>query len=255
MKLTLDTDAATLTCQEDGTSRTLPLYSPEAFELISHQWVRVGWDCKYPYTFTWLGRPIIQLPEDMVRIQEAIYRLKPDVVVETGIAHGGSLVFHASILQAIGKGRVIGVDLEIRPHNRQAIEAHELFDRITLIEGDSVAEATIAQVRDQIHPGQTVMVILDSNHTRAHVLAELEAYGPLVSPGCYLLAADGVMQWVHDTPRGDAQWDTDNPTQAVRDFLADHDEFELLDAPEWPFNESPLTTGATHCPGGWLRRK
>src|SRR5512144_2490024 len=133
MKLVIDTDAKTLTREEDGTSETLPLYSRRAFELLSDEWVRVGWNEKYPYTFSWFGRPVIQLPEDMIRAQEAIWRVRPDVIVETGVAHGGSLVFYATLLKAMGAGRVVGVDIDIRPHNRKAIEAHPLFPLITLV--------------------------------------------------------------------------------------------------------------------------
>ena len=143
MKLTIDTDRRTLLCQTAEGGRELDLYGKEAFELLSTQWLNVGWACKYPYTFAWMGRPIIQLPEDMIRTQETIYRVKPDVIVETGVAHGGSLIFYATVCRAMGKGRVIGVDVEIRPDNRRAIEAHELFDRITLIEGDSILAAAV----------------------------------------------------------------------------------------------------------------
>src|SRR3712207_3128643 len=178
MKLIIDTDAKTLTRDEAGRSDTLGLYSPRAFEVISELWVKVGWDQKYSYTFTWMGRPIIQLPEDLVRTQEVLFRVRPDVIVETGIAHGGSLVFYASLTKALGKGRVVGVDIEIRQSNREAILAHPLSSLITLVEGDSTAPDVIRHVRSLIAPGETVLVILDSNHTRAHVLAELEAYHP-----------------------------------------------------------------------------
>src|SRR5262245_19208614 len=133
MKLTIDTDTRTLILEDAGRSRTLELYSPEAFEHLSRQWIRVGWNEKYQYTFSWLGRPIIQLPEDIVRVQEVIYRVKPDVIIETGVAHGGSLVLYASLAKAFGRGRVIGIDIEIRPHNRAAIESHPLASLITLI--------------------------------------------------------------------------------------------------------------------------
>ena len=139
MKLTIDTDANTLTEESTGGSETFSLYSREAFERISRQWVKVGWDQGYSYTFSWMGRPVIQLPEDMLRIQEAIYHVKPDVIVETGVAHGGSLIFYACLCKAMERGRVIGVDIEIRPRNREAIESHELGSFITLVEGDSVA--------------------------------------------------------------------------------------------------------------------
>src|SRR5476649_2488202 len=123
-RIVIDTDAETLVWEDGDGSRSLPLYSDEAFEIVSRQWVRVGWNQRYPYTFTWLGRPIIQLPEDMVRAQEVIFAVKPDVLVETGVAHGGSLIYYASLFRILGKGRVIGVDIEIRPHNRKAIEEH-----------------------------------------------------------------------------------------------------------------------------------
>ncbi len=252
MKLTIDTDAGTLT-EEAAESRTLSLYSREAFEILSREWLRVGWDQKYSYTFSWMGRPVIQLPDDMIRMQEVIYRLKPDVIVETGVAHGGSLVFYASLCKAMGQGRVIGVDIEIRPHNRRAIEDHELFPLITLIEGSSVSSETIEQVRSLIQPDEKVLVILDSCHTKAHVKAELEAYHPLVSIGSYAVATDGIMQSVHDVPRGNPGWQDDHPSAAASDFAAAHPEF-VIEQPTWPFNESTLTQNVTHWPGAWLRR-
>ena len=161
MKLTIDTDNGTLT-QSGVSEQTMDLYSKDAFEILSREWVRIGWDQKYPYTFSWMGRPIIQLPEDLIRIQEVIYSVKPDVIVETGVAHGGSLIFYAGLCKAMGRGRVIGVDVEIRPHNRTAIEAHEMFDAITLIEGDSVSQEVVSQVQSKItsghEPGNTVVV-------------------------------------------------------------------------------------------------
>ncbi len=253
MKLTIDTDNAILLVEEGDSRSTLDLYSREALDLVSRQWVRLGWQMKYPYTFSWLGRPIIQLPEDMVRTQEVIYRLKPDVIVETGIAHGGSLIFYAGLCRLIGKGRIIGIDVEIRPHNRQAIEAHELFDLITMVEGDSVSREVTAKVDELVDGAQTVLVILDSNHTKQHVLAELEAYHHLVTPGSYIVATDGVMQWVHDVPRGDPEWKEDNPSAAALEFASAHPEF-VVEQPPWPFNESPLDKNVTHWPDAWLRR-
>ena len=136
MKLTLDTSAGSLQVSEDGKDQQLSLYSPEAFAALSRAWVKVGWSLKQTYSFTWMGRPIIQLPEDMVRIQEVLFSVKPDVVIETGVAHGGSLIFYASLFKAMGHGRVVGVDVAIRPHNRKAIEEHPMSPLIALIEGD-----------------------------------------------------------------------------------------------------------------------
>ena len=189
----------------------------------------------------------------MLRTQEVIYRLKPDVIVETGIAHGGSLIFYASLCKAMGKGRIVGVDIEIRPHNREAIEAHELYHMITMIEGNSVGSEVVGQVDDLVGDAETVLVILDSNHSREHVLAELEAYHHLVSPGSYIVATDGVMQWVHDVPRGNPAWKEDNPSAAVCEFASAHPEF-VIEQPPWPFNESPLDKNVTHWPDAWLRR-
>jgi len=253
MKLTIDTDRKQVTIEQDGSKRTLDLYSREAFEQISHHWLKVGWNQKYPYTFSWMGRPIIQLPEDMIRVQEVAYRVKPDVIIETGVAHGGSLIFYASLFKAMGKGRVIGVDIEIRPHNRKAIETHELASFITLIEGSSIEKSVVSKVRSLVKPGETVLVILDSNHTREHVLAELEAYHDLVSRGSYIVATDGSMKDLYDVPRGKPEWKQDNPTAAALEFVKKHPEF-VIEQPAWPFNDSDLKENITHWPGAWLRR-
>ncbi|MCT7965208.1 cephalosporin hydroxylase family protein [Laspinema sp. D1] len=254
MKLIIDTDTQQLIQEIDGNQVCLNLYSKQAFELISQQWVKVGWNQKYPYIFSWLGRPIIQLPEDMIRIQEAIYRVQPDVIIETGVAHGGSLIYYASLCKAIAKGRVIGIDIEIRPQNRKAIESHELFPYITLVEGNSIEPELVRQVKSMVKPAETVMVILDSCHTKAHVLAELEAYGDLVTPRSYLVATDGIMKELSDVPMGQADWSFDNPTAAAAEFAQQHPEF-ILKQPGWPFNESELTENVTHWPGAWLQRK
>lgn len=236
-----------------GVSRTLSMDSPEAFEAVSAAWLRCGWDAKYVYGFTWMGRPIIQLPEDLVRIQELIWRLKPDVVVETGVAHGGSLVFYAGLFAALGHGRVIGVDIEIRPHNRAAIEAHPMAGRIALIEGSSTAPASIAAVRAAIRPGERVLVILDSNHSRDHVGAELELYAPLVTPDSYIVACDGIMAQVAGAPRSAPDWSWNNPISAVEAFLEHSPDFRL-EEPVWGFNEGNVRARVTYWPKCFLRR-
>ncbi len=253
MRLILDTEARTLKLEEAGQTRLLDLYCKEAFEAITRQWVRVGWDQKYPYTFSWMGRPVIQLPEDMIRIQEVIFQVKPDLIIETGVAHGGSLVFYSSLCRAMDHGRVIGIDIEIRPHNRAAIEAHPMNDRITLIEGSSTDPDIVARVKALVKPDEKVLVVLDSNHTYTHVTSELEAYAPLVTAGSYIVATDGIMWDLADVPRGVPTWATDNPTFAARDFLVKHPEF-VLEQPAWPFNESSLDQNITHWPGAWLKR-
>ena len=255
MRFTVDTELGTLVLDRGDGIDELPLYSPAAFRELQRVWVDVGWALKYPYQFTWLGRPIIQLTEDVITIQEVLWRVRPDVVIETGVAHGGSLVLSASVCLAAGRGRVIGVDIEIRPHNRVAIEQHELSSMITLVEGSSTAAEIVDHVRSLVQPGETVLVILDSNHSRQHVLDELEAYAGLVTEGSYIVATDGIMRDVADGPRADPSWKTDNPLEAARDFLATHPEFELEDPPASGFNEAmDGVERATHWPGAFLRR-
>jgi cephalosporin hydroxylase len=253
LKITIDSELNILTQELEGKSTNYDLYSDEAFEIISQQWLKVGWNQKYTYTFSWMGRPIIQLPEDMVRIQEVIYRVRPDVIIETGVAHGGSLIYYASLCKAMSRGRVIGVDVEIRPHNRSAIEAHELFPLITLIEGDSVSAQIVDAVKALIKPSDVTMVILDSNHTKQHVLNELEAYHHLVTVGSYIVATDGIMMDLYDVPRGKRDWADDNPAAAAAEFVQDHPDF-ILEQPAWVFNESALNRNITHWPGAWLRK-
>jgi cephalosporin hydroxylase len=253
MNYTIDTDAGVIAVQGDGDVTEIPLYSTEGFELLSDLWVKVGWNEKHSYTFTWMGIPVVQLPEDLVRIQELIHRLRPEVIVECGVAHGGGVIFYASLFKAMGHGRVVGVDIDIRPHNRAAIEGHPLFEYITLIEGSSVDEDIVAQVDAEVGAAQNVLVLLDSNHLRDHVLAELEAYHHLVPVGSYIVAMDGVMKYLADTPRGDPTWVDDNPISAAEAFAARHPEF-VVEQPEWSFNEGELSKNITHSPSGYLRR-
>ena len=253
MKLEIDTDAGTVQVTRDGTSKTHGIGTAEAFRLISEAWLRSGWDTKYVYSFTWMGRPIIQLPEDLVRIQELIYCVKPDVFIETGVAHGGSLIFYASLFEAMDCGRVIGIDVEIRPHNRKAIEAHELFDRITLIEGSSTAPETLARVRELVTEDESALVMLDSNHSKSHVLAELRAYAPFVSIGSYIVAADGIMQQLAGAPRTQPDWSWNNPRAAVAEFLSERDDFVPAE-PAFPFNEGAIHERVTYWPNAFVKR-
>jgi cephalosporin hydroxylase len=254
MRVTLDTGTGTFSIDDGSGETSHDLYSKEAFDAVADLWVRLGWVRKYSYGFTWLGRPLIQLPDDMIRTQEAIYQVQPDLIIETGIAHGGSLIYYSSLLEMIGKGHVIGLDIDIRAHNRAAIEAHPMARRITMIEGSSTAPETVDQVKARIGPDDTVMLILDSNHSRDHVAAELEAYAGLVTPGSYILSQDGVMKLVAGMPRSGPDWGIDNPISAVEAFLAAHPEFELCNPPR-PFDETRETPECSHHPIGWLRRK
>ena len=253
LKITIDLEHGQVTEERAGGKTVHAIGTPEAFALISKAWLRSGWDNKYVYSFTWLGRPIIQLPEDMFRLQEIIYQVQPDVIVETGVAHGGSLIFYAGLCKVTGKGRVIGIDVEIRPHNRTAIEAHPLFPLVSLIEGDSVDPATIERVRAGVRPGERVMVLLDSCHTKAHVLAELQAYAPLVSPGSYLVAMDGIMEEVAGAPRTQPDWVWNNPRQAAQEFVSQNPGF-VIEEPKFSFNEGNITARVTYWPSAFIKR-
>ncbi len=231
---------------------------------VSCKWMgRAQWH-KYPYHFEWLGRPIIQYPQDMVAMQELIWHVKPDLIIETGIAHGGSLIFSASLLtlldvcEAIESGqtydpkasrrKVVGIDIEIRPHNREAIEAHPLYPRIHMIEGSSIDPAVVDQVRDIAKGHDKIMVCLDSNHTHDHVLAELEAYAPLVSVGSYCVVFDTVIEDMPADMFPDRPWEPgNNPKTAVWEFLKTHPEFEI----DKSIQHKLLITVA---PDGYLKR-
>lgn len=253
MRITVDTERQTLVVEGATGRQELALFSPEAFRVLSGLWLKTGWALRYSYGFTWLGRPVIQLPEDLVRIQEVLHALQPDVLVETGVAHGGSLIFYASLFAALGKGRVVGVDIEIRPENRAAIEAHPLHERITLLEGSSVDPQVVERVRSAVQPQERVLVVLDSDHSKRHVAAELEAYGPFVTPGCFMVVTDGIMADLSDVPGGRPTWALDNPCEAAREFLAKHPEFRLEEPPRL-FDESRVRERVTYWPAAFLRR-
>ncbi|MBS1644362.1 MAG: cephalosporin hydroxylase family protein [Bacteroidetes bacterium] len=182
---------------------------------------------KYSYNFSWMGRPIIQYPQDMIAMQELIWDIQPDILIETGIAHGGSLIFYASLMELIGKGEVLGIDIDIRAHNRAAIEAHPMAKRISMIQGSAIDENIVDQVKKHAAGKEVVMVCLDSNHTHEHVLRELELYAPLTTVGSYCVVFDTI---VEDMPRAmyDRPWDVgNNPKTAVWEYLKSHSEFEI----------------------------
>ena len=254
MKTTIDTDSDEVIVEENGETSHFSMETAEAFDAVARAYLRAGWDTKYVYSFSWLGRPIIQLPDDMIRAQELIYRVKPDVLVEIGVAHGGSLVYYASIMNAMDKGRIIGIDVEIRKHNRKEIEEHSMFDRISLIEGDSIADTTLDQVKSQISEGEVVMVFLDGNHTHKHVLRELELYSSLVVKGSYILAMDGIQEDLVGAPRSQPDWGYNNSAAAARDFVKQNSDFEICE-PGPQFNEGQVTKFVTYWPSAYIRRK
>lgn len=220
---------------------------------------------QYSYNFFWAGRPIIQYPQDMVALQEIVWATRPDLIIETGIAHGGSLILSASLLAMLDycdaaeagesldparpRRKVLGIDIDIRPHNRAAIEAHPLAARIEMIEGSAIAPEVMAQVRARAEGAGRVMVCLDSNHTHDHVLAELEAYADLVTPGCYCIVFDTVVEDLPAEMAGDRPWGPgDNPKTAVHAWLPDNPDFEI----DHGMDAKLLISVA---PDGYLRRK
>jgi cephalosporin hydroxylase len=214
------------------------------FKQLSNAWLEASMRRQYVYNFDWMGRPIIQYPQDMVAVQQLIWTARPDVVIETGIAHGGSLVLSASMLamldmcDAIEQGvsidprasarKVIGIDIDIRAHNRDAIESHPMASRIRMVQGSSVSESVVGQVRDLVGDAKRVMVFLDSMHTHDHVLGELNAYAPMVTSGSYCVVFD---TFVEDMPPhffADRPWDQgNNPKTAVHAWLPAHPEFSI----------------------------
>lgn len=220
----------------------------------SSAWMNLANARKYSYHFEWLGRPIIQYPQDILALQELIWRIQPNLIIETGIAHGGSLIFSASMLElnaACGGPRdakVLGIDVEIRSHNRKAIEEHPMAQRISMIQGSSIAPEIITQVQERASGQDRVLVCLDSNHTHAHVLAELEAYAPLTTVGSYCAVFDTVIEDMPAELFPDRPWGPgDNPKTAVREYLKSHPEFEIDKSVE---NKLLITVA----PDGYLKR-
>ncbi len=222
-------------------------YSEEGFKRLTELYLKSSWNRRTSYEPRWMGIPVIQLPEDLLMMSELIWNVKPTVIVECGVAHGGAAVFYASQLALLGRGRVIGVEIEFRDANRAAMAATPVSDRIQIVDGSSVDPDVVQRVRSLIQPDDVVLVVLDSNHTRAHVRAELDAYAPMVKAGSYIVVFDGVMRILDDAPRGKAAWRDDNPNAATQDFLAVHPEF-IVDP---HYNR----LGMTHAPDGFLARK
>lgn len=235
--------------QQEKKERIADFATDTEFRALSNAWRAMALERKYMNNFSWLGRPLIQLPMDAMALQEVIWAVQPDLIIETGVAHGGSVVLSASMLELIGHGEVVGVDIDIRAHNRAAIEAHPLAHRISLLQGSSVDPAVVAQVRALAAGKKKVLVCLDSNHTHEHVLAELQAYADLVSVGSYCIVFD---TFVEDMPDDyvwtDRPWGKgNNPKTAVWEWIKEHPEFVIDKSVE----DRLLVTSA---PDGFLQR-
>ena len=220
-----------------------------SFGKISNKWFQASIKERYSYRFTWMGRPIIQYPTDMLAMQEIIWKIKPDLIIETGIAHGGSLIYYASLISMLGGNhrKIIGIDVDIRAHNRKAIEEHCMYEKIDLIEGSSILPQTVAQVKKIAKNHSVILVVLDSNHTHAHVLEELNLYSLLVTNGSYLVVFD---TYIEDLPKNsfpDRPWEVgDNPKTAVFEFLQNNDRFVI----DKEIEERLMVTAA---PSGYLK--
>lgn len=201
--------------------------SDPALREISRQFFDRSCEYRYSYNFRWLGRPIIQYPQDLVAMQEIIWDVRPTLIIETGIAHGGSLIFYASMLELLGGGgTAVGIDITIRQHNRIAIDSHAMRRRIELIEGSSIDPDVVARVATHVKPDEAVLVVLDSNHTHEHVLQELHLYSPFVTRGSYLVVFDTVVEDMPESAFGDRPWGRgNNPKTAVQQFLSESDRF------------------------------
>lgn len=218
----------------------------EELEKVGLQWTKVAAENRLSYEIDWLGIPVIQTPADLILMQELIFRIQPDIIIETGIAHGGSLIFYASLMELLDKGKVIGVDIEIREHNRKVIEAHPLYKRIEIIEGDSVSEETIREVRRRVPANSNVIVCLDSDHARAHVLRELELYQKFVIPGGYIVAFDTNTSRLAELGTFDKKYVNNGPKEAVKEFLKINADFEI----DTCYNKLYISNS----PDGYLRR-
>lgn len=209
-------------------------------------WLKAHWENKLSYEVNWLGMPIIQTAEDMIVLQEIVYDVRPDFIVETGIAHGGSLIYFASLLQLLGKGKVIGIDIDIRKHNKILLEKHPVVKRIITIEGDSSSKEIFKKVRNIIPKKSKVLVLLDSNHTKEHVLKELNLYSRLVSKGSYIIVEDTIMPRVAKYKHAKDYYATNNTKQAVNIFMKNNKNFVV--------DKTREKLGFTYFPGGFLKR-
>ncbi|OFW11412.1 MAG: cephalosporin hydroxylase [Acidobacteria bacterium RIFCSPLOWO2_02_FULL_67_36] len=234
--------------EERNRTTIAQMHGDVALESLTRDWFVASVKHGYAHHFTWLGRPIIQYPQDIIAMQEIIWRTRPDLIVETGVAHGGSLVFYASMLELLGgDGLVVGVDVEIRSHNRAAIETHPMSKRIGLIEGSSTDEAVLRQVRERARGRQRVLVTLDSSHTHEHVRQELQVYSPLIKKDGYLVVFDTVIEEMPDGSIQDRPWGRGNsPGTAVQAFLSSNDRFVV----DREIDGKLLITAA---PGGYLK--
>ncbi len=234
--------------EKEKTEQILSNSKNEPLKKAAHKFNVESNKAKYSYNFTWMGRPIIQYPQDIIAMQEIIWQVKPDLIIETGIAHGGSIIYYASLLELIGKGEVLGVDIDIRKHNRKAIEEHPMYKRIHMIEGSSVEKNTVEKVKSYARDKESVLVCLDSNHTHQHVLDELNFYAPFVTQGSYIVVFDTIVEDLPENYLPNRNWNVgNNPKTAVHEFLKNNHDFEIDTSID---NKLLISV----CPDGYLKR-
>ncbi len=258
MKVIIDTEKRVLCIERDSlkAQTVIDLFSKEALEILSEAWIKVQWNQRHWESLSWMGVQILQLPEDLLRIQEVLFRLKPDLIIETGLYSGGSAIFFASICQLAGSGSIVSIDKSIPERVRETFRTHPLGGRVTLIEGSSTDEGVVRQVREivrQQKPQATVMVFLDSDHSHDHVLKELQLYGGFVTVDSYIVVADGVMEILYDTPGGRPNWVEDNPVRAALDFVGENPKF-VIERPPALFNDHAVIESLTYWRNAWIKR-
>lgn len=253
MIIVINVEAATFSISEKGETHEYSLHGGEAYQTLSREWMKLGWNLGHWSSFSWMGQRFLQLPDDALRLAELVWRLKPSVIVETGVFEGGSTLWFASLCRLMGHGRVISIEFRLRPEVRKAVEAGA-GGLVTLIEGDSAAPETADAIRELIQPGESVLLFLDSDHTKHHVAGELVNLASLVTPGSYLVVADSNLPDLAELPSGEPAWSQDNPGAAVDEFLAVHPEFcRKRPVPQFQgkFDFSELS----YFPTTWLKRQ
>lgn len=232
---------------KDGKETEIDIFTSDGLKELADLWIKASSFHKLMYEPTWCGVPVIQYPSDMIIMQELIWKIRPDVIIETGVAHGGSLIFYSSILELIGKGEVIGIDVDIRKYNEIAIKSHPMSKRIKLIQGSSIDSEIITKIQKNIKSDQKILVVFDSCHSYQHVKKEMELYSSFVSQNSYMVVMDGAQSQVWDIPNGRPEWKHDNPLRAINEFLEENSNWEV----DKYYNRFHITSN----PCGFLKRK
>jgi cephalosporin hydroxylase len=252
MKLLIDTNSKKINISEEQDSHNLNLYTKKAFTKISNFWLEYIWNQKYTYRFTWLGFPIIQLPDDIINIQELIFKEKPKYIIETGVAHGGSVIFYASLIKLLNLKKVVGIEKKIKKKNLINLHRSPLKKYFKIIQGDSTSDKVINKVKNIIKKNKTLL-ILDSNHSSEHVYKELVSYSKILQKNCIIVATDGIVDVMKFAPRRLKYNKNGGPVLAIKKFLSKDKKFKKIN-PTNLFNESNVSQNMTHWQYGWMKK-